>query len=496
MKPRRRFKRTTLIMVGLSLFLLGLITVRAFGQTGSAMIGFFVFVSLIMALRRTKRALGITLLLTITFFMGVGRGSAFVDELQGYKDLYKNQVTFHATAREDAVYSDRKQLVFSVSDIELLHPHRKKMIGNIEIEGFGAPMVYKGDRVDITGKMFPKRGDNLASVSFVEITVIKSGQNKVDVFRRRFAAGLQNILPEPLASLGLGILIGQRSTLPEDLTEQLRQVGLIHIVAVSGYNLTIIIYFSQRIFQRRSRFQALVISNVLIILFLLVTGFSPSIVRAAVVSGIGLVMWYYGRNIKPMMILLLAAVITAGVNPLYIWSSIGWYLSFAAFFGVLVLGPLLHKRFVPRKAQSRLLPQILTETIAAQICTVPILLYIFSTLSVVSLLANILVVPLIPFVMLATLIAGIYGMIGPFLLGGVLVIPARIMLGYIVEITRILSTIPYASIEVKVSEVQTALLSSVIVVLTILLTRSVKNKPNSNITIHPKRQSISKTMYN
>jgi competence protein ComEC len=267
--------------------------------------------------------------------------------------------------------------------------------------------------------------------------------------------------------------------LPDDLTEQLRQVGLIHIVAVSGYNLTIIIYFSQRLLKKRSRFQALVASNTLIVLFLLVTGFSPSIVRAAVVSGIGLVMWYYGRNVKPLMILLLAAVITAGWNPLYIWSSVGWYLSFAAFFGVLVLGPLLHKRFVPARSQITLTTNFNRNYRCPDLHNTNFALYIFY-LSVISVVANILVVPLIPFVMLATLIAGIYGMIGPFFLGGVLVLPSRILLGFIVEVTQILSTVPYASIELKITASQTALICGLIIMFTLFLAKSNKQKLTSS----------------
>lgn len=479
MRSHRYVKRTSLIIIGLSLFLSGLIVVRAFGVSAGLLASGLVFIICFIALHRLKGVFIIAVLLSGSILLGVIRGAEFVNKTAHYKSLYGKQITMTVTARDDAIYSERRQFIFSASNVELVKPQQQKLVGNVEVEGFGVPMVYKGDRILVTGKLFPKRGDNIAGVSFANMQVIQSGQSKIDVFRRRFAAGMQNVLPEPLASLGLGILIGQRNTLPEDLTKQLSEVGLIHIVAVSGYNLTVIIYFSQRLLQKRSRFQALVASNVLIVLFLLVTGFSPSIVRAAVVSGISLVMWYYGRTMKPLMILLLAAAVTAGWNPLYIWSSIGWYLSFAAFFGVLVLGPLLHKRFVPKKLQNRLLPQILSETLSAQICTIPILLYIFSTLSLVSVLANLLVVPFIPFVMLASLVAGIYGMVGPFLLGGVLVLPARIMLSYIVEITRLLSMVPHASISVQFSAIQTALLTLIIVLFTLLLSKTTRSKLTS-----------------
>lgn len=476
MKANYIFKRTSLIMFGLSLFLLGLIIIRIFSFETSVLFGGIVFIGLLAKFRKLQKAFIVCLLLFAMYLLGIARGYVFVNKLNDYQQIYKQQISFIATAREDAVYSDRKQLVFSASNIELLTPNHKKMIGNIEIEGIGSPMVYKGDKVIVTGKLFSKRGDNVAGMSFAQITIINHGHNKIDSFRRNFAAGLQNVLPEPLASLGLGILIGQRSTLSKELTKQLTQVGLIHIVVVSGYNLTVIIYCSQRLLKKYSRFQALVVSIILIVVFLMVTGSSPSIVRAAVVSLIGLITWYYGRSMKPMLILLVSAVITAGLNPLYIWSSVGWYLSFSAFFGILILAPMIHKRFVPKKMQTRLLPQVIVETLSAQICTIPILLYIFSTLSLVSMVANILVVPLVPFVMLATLVAGLYGMVGPILLGGIIVLPARVMLSYVVETTRLLSQVPYASIKVVISASQTAILCGLIIVLMLLLARSSKTK--------------------
>lgn len=460
-------RQTTLISVSLGLFLVGLITVRFVNWTELVLLILSLAIGLKLFLQNYRHSFLVIIAILACFVIGVIRGEVYVHEVQQFQQLYKKQVSLLVTAREDAVYSDRKQLIFSTDNVQT--NDGKRLVGNIEVEGFGVPMVYKGDRLLVKGKLFPKRGDNIAGVSFAEISIVSYGGNKLDQLRRSFATGLQNTLPEPLASLGLGILIGQRSGIPNDLTEQLRRVGLIHIVAVSGYNLTILIYFAQRLLRRRSRFQATVLPAILIVVFLLITGFSPSIVRAGVVSGISLLLWYYGRQIKPLLIILLSASITAGWNPLYIWSSIGWYLSFLAFFGILILSPLIVKNFVPLRLQKRVLPQLLSETFSAQICTIPILLYIFRSISVISLLANLLVVPLIPFVMLATAVTGLYGMVGPFMLGGILVLPARIMLGYIVEITESLSKIPFAIIEIRASALQTALLCLLIIILTLLL---------------------------
>jgi competence protein ComEC len=460
-------RQSWLIMVALGLFLIGLVSVRLRLEP-YVVIGVILglFLLGLFMLRGRKHGFLFAIIITCAFGVGYWRGGIYLAKVDSYQRLFGKNVTMYATATQDAVYSERRQLVFTASNIVI---NNQEMVGNIEIEGFGVPMVYRGDRVGATGKLFSKRGENIAGIKFANLSIISADESIVNKFRREFAVGLQNVLPEPLASFGLGLLIGQRSSLPEDLNEQLVAVGLIHIVAVSGYNLTVLTNISKRSLQRRSRYQALFGSITLITLFLLVTGFSPSIVRAAVVSGLSLVTWYFGRSMKPVMILLLSAVLTAGINPLYVWSSIGWYLSFTAFFGVLVLAPLLRDRYLPVKVREKMLPQVLSETFAAQICTLPIILFIFGRLSIISVIANLLVVPIVPFAMISSLVAGLYGMIGPIFLGGFLVLPARVILEYIVSVTGVLASIPGISVMASISAFQMSILYCLIIAVALVL---------------------------
>lgn len=481
MKILGHLRQTTILTIGLLLFLVGLVVVRVFSLQIALAFTVVVFISSLVLFKKHKNKRLITILFTLMLAFGIIRGNSFVNKLNIIKNLFGKVVVLEVTAKEDAVYSERRMLTFSAGNARLLNGKKEDLIGNIKIEGRGLPMIYKGDRLQVSGKIYPRRGDNIAGISYAQISLISSNSSKLDSLRRHFAVGLQNILPEPLASFGLGILIGQQNTLPDELTESLRKVGLIHIVAVSGYNLTVIVYFSQRLLQKKSRFQALILSNLLILTFLLITGFSPSIVRASVVSVISLFVWYFGRKVRPMLILLLSAVITAGWNPLYIWSSVGWYLSFFAFFGILILAPLLNSRFMPPKLQNSLLPQVFTETVSAQICTLPILLYIFAGVSVLSIPANLLVVPFTPFVMLATLIAGVYGVLWPFLFGGLLVLPAKIMLSYIVELAKLLSSSSFAMLNISVNAFQAGMMTVFIILITLVLNKQVKQKLTSSV---------------
>lgn len=424
-------------------------------------------------LRTRKPKVFYILFIIFAFVAGWMQGTIHMQKLAAYQTTFGQAVVLEVTAREDSYYNDKSQMEFSASNVVQTEPAQTKLPGQIIVNGRGVPMVYRGDRLKISGKLFPRRGANQAGMGFANIELLARSPTKLDTFRRNFAASMQNVLPEPLASFGLGLLIGQRTSLGSAVNDQLTNVGLIHIVAVSGYNLTVIVMIVRRLFEKRSRYQAFIISSVLIGLFLLITGGSPSIVRAAVVSGVSLVLWYFGRKIRGVLILMISAALTAGVNPLYIWGNIGWYLSFTAFFGVLVLAPLLLVRF--KKAwRENMLIQVLAETTAAQLCTLPIILFIFGRLSVVSIIANLLVVPLVPLAMFFSLVAGLASLFHAPLLF-LLALPARLLLRYMIDISSLLARVPYANVEFQISSWQMIALYILILLLTIILWFKNKN---------------------
>jgi competence protein ComEC len=308
-------------------------------------------------------------------------------------------------------------------------------------------MVYRGDRVQVTGKIFPSRGSNQATIAYGQLVRVSAGNNWYSDLARRFDAGMQSALPEPLASFGLGLLIGQRNTLPQNITAALTAVGLIHIVAVSGYNLTILVRGIGRL-RLGSKYQKLVISLALIIGFVLITGFSASIVRAALVSVLGLWAWYYGLKFKPIVLIAFAAAVTAFWNPFYVWGDLGWYLSFLAFFGVLVIAPVLAAKLF--KKPPKLLTMVVLETLSAEIMTLPLILMTFNQLSIIALVANALVVPLVPLAMLLSAIAGTAGELIPQFAGW-FALPANLLLTYMLDIVHLLANLPSVLIHRSIS---------------------------------------------
>lgn len=394
-----------------------------------------------------KNILSLLSISVLGLFLGTWRGSIYMQRLVPYSVLAQRKITIIATASSDAVYGQKSQLAFDVTAIQLQAPRSQNLVGTIGVAGFGAPMIYRGDRVEVTGKLYPNRGARQGKMSFAQIRRIEPGKSAVDLLRRKFAASLQSSLPEPLGSLALGILIGQRSTLPDSLTADLSRSGLTHIVAVSGYNLTILVQLAHRALRKRSKYQATVLTLGMILGFLLLTGSSASIVRAAVVSTLSLWAAYYGRSIRPSLLILLAAAMTAGWFPPYLWGDLGWHLSFLAFIGILLLAPLLQWRLWPNKPPG-LLGQLLIETSCAQLMTLPLIMFTFGQLSIVALAANILVVPLVPIAMALSFIAGAGGLLLPALAGW-FAWPARILLTYQVDIISLCARLPHAAIAVS-----------------------------------------------
>jgi len=398
-----------------------------------------------LACVRWRNAATIVCLAVLFGVLGWWRGSVLVQQLAPYTALAHHKIVVVGRATDDAVYDTHSQLVFGLDNVQVAAPYHAALPGSLGIKGFGASAVYRGDIVQVSGSLYPTRGNHQASMSFATLRVLQSKPSVIDVVRQKFAAGLQSALPEPQASFGLGLLIGQRSTLPDRVAQALVMVGLTHIIAVSGYNLTIMVEVARRVFGKRSKFQTAAACLLLIAVFLLITGSSPSIVRASIISTLGIAAWYYGRVIKPLVLLLVAAAMTVSANPLYLWGNVSWYLSFLAFFGVVVLAPLVTQR-VYGERQPRLVMQIIIESLCAEAMTLPYVLFIFGQMSLVSLPANLLIAVLVPAAMLLTLVAGLAGMALP-MLAGWFAWPAKLLLGYMLDVATLLSRVPHAFVE-------------------------------------------------
>ena len=387
------------------------------------------------------------LLVASCFSVGVFYGTITKGELSIYRQLIGSQIVMTGRIKEDPTLNDRGQWIVQLDQIGV---GGRSLPGSVWASLIGKHEIKRSEKLTIEGELEEGFGtfSGVIYTAKVKAVLQPSTPDHGRVVRDWFADAIRRAIPEPQASLGIGYLTGQKSALPKDLSEALQIAGLSHIVVASGYNLTILVRLSRRLFMKISKYVSAVSSGMLVICFIAVTGLSPSMTRAGLVSGLSLLTWYYGRRFHPFVLLPFAAAITVAIQPSYAWGDLGWQLSFAAFAGVMIIAPLLQRFFFGEKDPGTL-RQILGETVAAHLITVPIVLLAFGVISNVAIPANLLIVPLVPLAMLLTFISGMAGLLVPAV-ANFIALPATWLLTYMTETAQHLAGLPWAQLHIKV----------------------------------------------
>jgi competence protein ComEC len=377
---------------------------------------------------------------------GLWRGSCLKVSLEAYRPYYDRVVVLQGRVSQDVSYGAKGDQRLNLAAVVI---DGKYFAGEVWASTARTD-IKRGDAITLKGKLGQGFGNLSATMYRAQIVEIVR-PSPGDIARRVrdwFGEGVRKAIPEPQVSLGLGYLLGQQAALPKALEEQIKIVGLTHAVVASGYNLTILVVFSRKLFSKVSKYFATMASAVMVGCFMMVTGLSPSMTRAGFVAILGLMVWYYGRKMHPFILLSFAAAVTAVVNPSYVWGDLGWYLSFGSFIGVIILAPLLQHYFWGLQENAPMLRQLLVDTLSAQIVTLPIIQFSFGLYSVYALPANIMVLPLVPLAMLFTFIAGVGGLVLPgfaTLIG----FPATLILRYSTEAISRWASLPNAQTEFK-----------------------------------------------
>ena len=402
-----------------------------------------------------QRVIVVTLAVGGGLLIGLWRGSIEQAQLEWYSPLYEKTVTIHGIVSDDADIDKDGGTVIRLADVEYAEHH---LPGKVWVSFTNRLPVQRSDSVVIRGTLGKGFGTFAGSMYRAEMRkIVRPEPGDVALYVRDwFASGVRKAVPEPESSLGVGYLVGQRRSLPDDLDTALKTAGLTHIVVASGYNLTILVRLARRLFEKVSKYLSALAGGGMIAGFVAVTGLSPSMSRAGLIAGLSLLAWYYGRKFHPVILLAIAVAVTVLFNPSYAWGDVGWQLSFAAFAGVMLLAPLLQAFYFGDKKPGTV-RQILGETIAATLCTLPILLYSFGYMSNVAIFANMLILPLVPLAMLLTFIGGAGGLLVPGIamaIGG----PAYLLLSYMVQTTEFFAGLSWARSEVTVQIWQVVLM--------------------------------------
>lgn len=210
---------------------------------------------------------------------------------------------------------------------------------------------------------------------------------------------------EPMASFMAGLLYGYRGGLGE-LNEMFSRTGVTHIVAISGYNISIIATVLiticvQLLIPRKKAFWLIALG---IALFVLFAGASASVVRAGIMGVIVLLAKQMGRVSNVGNVMVLTAVLMSLQNPLILIWDAGFQLSFIATLGLVYLTPLIRDWFI-RVPEVLGIRENIISTLSAIIATLPLILFQFGRLSIVTPIVNVLILWIIPLIMLLGFLA-------------------------------------------------------------------------------------------
>ncbi len=348
------------------------------------------------------------------------------------------------------------QVRFEVKSLQFAEDQQEiNVVGTILLNLPLYPQFLYGDTLRIRGKLtLPPEWEDFsyrrylekegiyAYIPWAEAELIEKN-TKITFFstlfhlRAKAETLLRLHIPEPEASFAVGILFGGDKGFPTDIVEEFRITGLSHLLALSGFNITILILFVFWMFQFLPRKTNLFLTLSFVCAFVLLTGASASVVRAAVMGSLALFILHFGYYGTPLYVLLWSIVLIVSFNPFLLYSDISFQLSVAAVIGLILFTPLWQKVFVsiPTAFGFR---DALQTTLAAQIMALPLVALYFGRISLVSPVANLLVAPLVPLAMFFsffTFFPGFHFFSG-FLAYGIL--------HFALFITHVFSQIPFA----------------------------------------------------
>lgn len=276
-------------------------------------------------------------------------------------------------------------------------------------------------------------------------------------FRAHALATINTLFPEPSASLLAGILLGIESGISREVRDAFNATNTAHIIAISGFNITIIAgviaALARRVVGER-RATLIVIAG--LVVYTLLVGAAPSVVRAAIMGSLSVLALHYHRQNDALNALGAAALLMLALNPFSLY-DVGFQLSFLATLGlILYVAPLrtaFEKFFACFTASERArrivgaLNDAFIVTLAAQITTTPLIVFVFHRFSLIGLLTNLIILPVQPAVMigggLATLVGMILPPLGQAMAWSVWVFPA-----FTIAIVQFTAQLPFSAIEV------------------------------------------------
>lgn len=324
---------------------------------------------------------------------------------QGYGDEFKpirgKILLTTLVSAEDAILDYGRELIF---EGQLTQPQGVRNPGGFNYRRY---LAQKGVGASIFA--YPYTIETWDRKS--RFSLIRAGMN----IRDRIVHVIDNSLPHQQAGLLNGMLIGYREGLSDEVQEAFSNAGLTHIMAVSGANVAFLILplsFLLKLLGIGKKLSKLVIIAFLI-LFVFVTGFEPSVLRAVLMAGVILLSEVLYKKPDTYAAIAFSCILLLVISPCMLF-NIGFQLSYAATLGIVMLYKNIKKlitcKFVPNKVA-----EIIGGTLAAQLGVLPITLIHFNKLSLISIIPNILVAPILGLITILGMLMAILGQFSLYL---------------------------------------------------------------------------------
>lgn len=228
--------------------------------------------------------------------------------------------------------------------------------------------------------------------------------NHIENFRKQIIEKTYAVFDKEEADLASGLVLGYRANFSSSFEEAMQATGTTHIVAISGYNVAIVVVIIFTLCLRFGLIWAFFTTVISIIGFVVLTGGEPSVVRASIMALLILGAKVLGRRVLSGYILLLSASVILLTNPFLLKYNPGFILSFAGVFGLVYLAPIVQEIKIFQKLPS-VLKETIVATLSAQIAVFPFLMDYFGKISLISLGSNILILPIVPLAMFLSSLA-------------------------------------------------------------------------------------------
>ncbi len=328
----------------------------------------------------------------------------------------------------------------------------------------------RSDKITLKGKIQSGFGDYMIFLYRPSVINIQKPDppDFAEQIRRKFSSALRLAINDDAESnLALGYLVGEKGKMSDSLNTALKNVGLSHVVVASGFHLGVLIDFAKKYLKKISRFAALLGSVILIFAFLAVTGFSPSLARAGIISILSLLAWYFGRKFHPVRIILFTAALTLILRPSYL-QDIAWQFSFLSYLGITVVSPIIESYLFGEKKPNFISSSVI-QSLSAQLLCLPVMIVNFGSFSIMGVLANLVISPTIAIIMGLCAATGLVSIFSR--LAVIMAIPAKLLLRLHIAIIEGLNSIPWSRMELNGSPIWFLAYPAILVIVILIIKR-------------------------